>query len=155
MYNHAARRPEHAGHWAACVDVREGWMQDDEEAIRQLVATWMSASEAGDTEKVLSLMAEDVIFLVEGQPPMRGKAAFAAGQSALQRFRLEAYSEIQEVKVIGGEWAYLRTALTVVITPKDGGAPIRRAGDTLSILQKQDGQWLLVRDASMLAVVPS
>ena|SRR5882757_2137939 len=129
-------------------------MQDDEEAIRQLVATWMRASEAGDTEGVLSLMAEDVIFLVQGQPPMRGKAAFAESQSALQEFHLEATSEIQEVKVLG-EWAYLRTALTVIITPKNGGAPIRRAGDTLSILQKQDGQWRLVRDASMLAELSS
>ncbi len=80
-------------------------MQDDEQTIRQLVATWLSASKAGDTEKVLSLMAEDVVFLVTGQPPMRGKSAFAAAQSE-QPFRIEGTSEIQEVKVFG-EWAYL------------------------------------------------
>jgi uncharacterized protein (TIGR02246 family) len=56
-------------------------MENDEQAIRQLVTTWLDASKAGDTEKVLSLMADDVVFPVAGQPPMRGKAAFAASQS--------------------------------------------------------------------------
>src|SRR5881397_770674 len=98
-----------------------GAMRNDEQAIRQLVATWLSASKAGDTEKVLSLMAEDVVFLVPGQPPMRGRAAFAAGQAGLQPFHLDATSEIQEVKVLG-EWAYLWTKLSVVVTPKKGGA---------------------------------
>ena len=35
-------------------------MQSDEQEIRQLVATWMAATKAGDIETVLSLMAEDV-----------------------------------------------------------------------------------------------
>ena len=79
----------------------EIFMQNDEQAIRQLVATWLGASKAGDTEKVLSLMADDVVFLMPGQPPMRGKAAFAAGQSGLQQFQIVSTSEIQEIKVFG------------------------------------------------------
>ncbi len=121
-------------------------MQNDEQAIRELVATWLSASKAGDTEKVLSLMAEDVVFLVPGQPPMRGKSTFAAGQSGLRQFDIESTSEIQEVKVFG-EWAYLWTTLSVVATPRAGGAPIKRTGNTLSILQKQAGAWVIFRDA--------
>ena len=127
-------------------------MQNDEQAIRELIATWLSASKAGDTEKVLSLMSEDVVFLVCGQPPMRGKAAFAASQAALKDVELEASSEIQEVRVLG-DWAYVWTHLTVMITPKSGGASIKRAGNTLSILEKQNGSWVIVRDANLLAVV--
>ncbi|SFH39402.1 conserved hypothetical protein [Nitrosospira sp. Nsp14] len=41
-------------------------MQSDEQEIRQLVSTWMAASKAGDVETVLSLMADDVIFLMSG-----------------------------------------------------------------------------------------
>ena len=52
-------------------------MQTDEDQIRQLVATWMSATKTGDVETVLSLMADDVVFLVAGRPPMR-KDEFAA-----------------------------------------------------------------------------
>ncbi len=127
-------------------------MQDDEQAIRDLVNTWLSASKAGDTEKVLSLMADDVVFLVTGQPRIRGKAAFAATQSSLADIDMDASSEIQEIRVLG-EWAYLWNKLTVVMTPKQGGSPVKRAGDILSILQKQNGKWVLFRDANMLAVV--
>jgi uncharacterized protein (TIGR02246 family) len=50
-------------------------MTDDERAIRELVDTWMAASKAGDS--VLSLMADDVIFMVTGREPF-GKEEFAA-----------------------------------------------------------------------------
>jgi ribosomal protein S18 acetylase RimI-like enzyme len=45
------------------------------------------------------LMADDVVFLVPGQPPMRGKGAFAASQSAMKQFDMDATGEIQEIKV--------------------------------------------------------
>ena len=127
-------------------------MQNDEQEIRELIATWLSATNAGDTERVLSLMSDDVVFLICGQPPMRGKEAFAASLSALSQVTIEGTSEIQEIKVLG-EWAYLWNHLSIVITPKNGGASVTRAGNTLSILQKQNGSWLMVRDANMLAPV--
>lgn len=127
-------------------------MQNDEQAIRELVATWLSASEAGDTEKVLTLMADDVVFLGPGHPPTKGKAAFAAAQAGLADIDLEATGETQEIKLLG-EWAYLWNKLDIVMTPKKGGTPVKRAGDTLSILHKQNGRWVLFRDANMLAAV--
>jgi uncharacterized protein (TIGR02246 family) len=127
-------------------------MQSDEQAIRQLIQTWLSASKAGDTEKVLSLMADDVVFLVAGRPPIRGKAEFAASQSALSQFTMEADSAVQEIKVFG-DWAYCWTELTVVVTPRSGGPSIKRAGPTLSVLQKQRDAWVIFRDANMLTVV--
>lgn len=126
-------------------------MESNEQQIRQLVAAWMSATKAGDSEKVLSLMADDVVFLIPGQPPMRGKSAFAAGQSALQQVDIDGQSEIQEIKVFG-DWAYLWSKLSVTITPKASAAPIKRSGNALSILKKQSGKWLLYRDANLLAL---
>jgi uncharacterized protein (TIGR02246 family) len=125
-------------------------MQDDEQEIRQLVATWLTATKAGDVDQVLSLMTDDVVFLVPGQPVMR-KADFAAaartpsGQAAP---RIDAVSDIQELRVLG-DWAFMRTRLTVTVTPP-GGASMTRAGHTLTILNKQQGRWLLARDANLL-----
>jgi len=130
-------------------------MQSDEREIRQLVATWITATKAGDIETVLSLMADDVVFLIAGQPPMIGKSAFAtaaraqSGQGAPQ---FEGTSEIQEIKVLG-DWAFMWTKLTIVVTPPGGAQPMTRAGHTLSILKKQNGKWVLARDANMLAPV--
>jgi uncharacterized protein (TIGR02246 family) len=129
-------------------------MDHDEQEIRRLVATWIEATKAGDTEKVLSLMSDDVVFLVTGQPPMIGKAAFAAAmqaQAGQGRPQFEGKSEIQEVHVLG-DWAYMWTKLTVIFTSPDG-SPITRSGNTLTILKKQNGKWVLARDANMLAKV--
>jgi uncharacterized protein (TIGR02246 family) len=126
--------------------------QNDEQEIRDLVANWLSASKVGDMEKVLSLMADDVVFLVAGHPPMRGKAAFSSAQAGLADIEMDATSEIQEIRVLG-DWAYLWTNLNVTMKPKKGGAAIKRAGNTLSILKKQNEAWVIFRDANMLVPV--
>ena len=54
-------------------------MSTDEQAIRDLIASWHRATAAGDVETVLTLMAEDVVFLVAGHPPTRGRNCLSAG----------------------------------------------------------------------------
>jgi uncharacterized protein (TIGR02246 family) len=127
-------------------------MPTDEDAIRQLVATWLDASRAGDTDKVLSLMTDDVVFLTPGHPPMRGKAAFAASLASLKSFDIQGRSEIEDIEIVG-DWAWMWTRLTVTMTPKNGGPPVERAGNTLSILDRRAGAWKIARDANMLAPV--
>jgi uncharacterized protein (TIGR02246 family) len=130
-------------------------MHSDEREIRQLVATWIAATKAGDIETVLSLMAEDVVFLLPGRPPMIGKSAFAtaaAVEPAQEPPQFDGTSEIQEIKIIG-EWAYMWTNLSVVVTPPGGAPSITRAGHTLSILKKHNGKWVLARDANLLSPV--
>lgn len=128
-------------------------MTDDERAIRDLVETWMAASKAGDTATVLSLMADDVIFMVPGHEPF-GKEAFAAASAGQSEFRIDGRGEIRELQVLG-DWAWLRSHLDITMIPPVG-QPVRRAGWTLTILRKQpDGRWLLTRDANLLTVQPS
>jgi uncharacterized protein (TIGR02246 family) len=125
-------------------------MPDDERAIRELVQTWLAASQKGDLQTVLGLMADDVIFMLPGQNPL-GKEAFAASFKGLKGVRFEMSSDIKEIKVLA-DWAYLRNYLEVTMTPRDGGASVRRSGYTLTILRKEfDGRWLLARDANLLA----
>jgi uncharacterized protein (TIGR02246 family) len=129
-------------------------MNKDEEAVRKLISDWLAAVKAGDTRKVVSLMAEDAVFLLPGKPPIRGRAAFAKGQEAFKDFSLDARSYIQEIRVMG-DWAYSWTTLTVTVTPRQGGGEgVTRTGNTLSILRKtDDGSWVLYRDANLLKAV--
>ncbi|MEX3915010.1 SgcJ/EcaC family oxidoreductase [Paraburkholderia sp. BR10872] len=125
-------------------------MTDDERAIRELVQTWMEASRAGDTAKVLSLMTDDVVFTVPGQEPF-GKAEFAAASQAQQDMRIEGTAEIVELQVLG-DWAFLRNRIDIAITPPGAPRPIRRAGYTLTLVRKDaSGRWLLARDANLVA----
>ena len=127
-------------------------MQNDEQSIRELVTEWQKAAAAGDLSKLLDLMAEDVVFYVVGQPPMRGREAFAAAfRAAVQQVRIESTATIEEIQV-AGNFAHLANHLTVTMTPLQGGPIMRRSGYTLTILRKEpDGRWVLYRDANMLA----
>ena len=124
-------------------------MANDEREIRELVDRWMAATKSGDLPTVLSLMTEDVIFMVPGQKPF-GKQAFAATSEGMKDVRIEGTSEIEEIQVMG-DWAYLRNHLTMTVTPPGGGKPVRRSGYTLTILRKEaDGRWRLARDANLM-----
>jgi uncharacterized protein (TIGR02246 family) len=129
-------------------------LSEDEKQIRQLVATWLTASKAGDIDTVLSLLTDDVVFLGPGRPPMH-KDEFAAAmraQAGQASPKIDGSSDIREIEVMGDR-AFMWTALRVVATPPDGSPAITRAGHTLSILKKVNGQWRLARDANMLALV--
>ena len=66
----------------------------------------MEASARGDLPRVLELMADDVVFLGAGRPPMRGKEAFAAASRAMGgTMRMDKSADVQEVRVFG-DWVY-------------------------------------------------
>src|SRR5947209_6022365 len=120
---------------------------DDETAIRNLVDTWMAASKAGDTATVLSLMTDDVVFMVPGREPF-GKQAFAAASGVMKNVRMEGKSEIRELRVLG-DWAYIRNYIEMTMTP-ESSEPVKRTGYTLTLLRKEAGRWRLARDANLL-----
>jgi len=123
-------------------------MDADEKAIRDLVATWLSATKAGDTAMVLSLMSDDVVFMVPGKEPF-DREAFAASSQGMKGVQIDGKSEIVELKILG-QWAWMRNRLKVFVTPP-AGHPIVRSGYTLTILRKNDdGRWIIARDANLL-----
>jgi|SRR6478735_1461517 len=124
-------------------------MTGDEQAIRDLVDRWMQASRAGDTATVLSLMTDDVVFMVPGREPF-GKEAFAAASAGMKNVTVDGQASIVELQVLG-DWAYLRNHVDITATPA-GSTPTHRSGYTLTILRRQaDGRWLLARDANLVA----
>ncbi len=128
-------------------------MISDEQSIRELIHTWLRASADNQLDKILSLMTDDVIFLRQGQTPMRGKQAFAeAFATVMGKFKTETHSEVAEIH-IDGNLAYCLSHLQITMTPISiGASSIHLAGPILSVLRKQaDGKWLISRDANMLS----
>jgi len=123
-------------------------MQQDEKLIRELVDKWLSATRKGDLATVLTLLDDDVIFMVPGKEPF-GKELFAANSRRMQDVRIEGTSDIKELRILG-DWAWMRNYLHVTITPP-GASPVTRSGYTLTILRKKsDGAWVVSRDANLL-----
>ncbi len=124
-------------------------MSDDERAIRAVMARWMAATSAGDLPEVLSLMADDAVFLVPGQEPF-GKQAFAEMSRHMREVKLEGTQEIEELKILG-DWAFCISRVTVRVTPPGGNA-FRRSGHTLALFRRgANGAWLLARDANLMS----
>ncbi len=123
----------------------------DEDQIRRLVQTWHAASERGDTEAVLRLLTDDVVFLVPGRQPMFKEefAALSSSPPGVERPMLRASQDIREI-LVSGEMAFMWSALSVSITPPGSSETTVRDGHTLSVFRKFKGEWLLARDANLL-----
>ena len=126
-----------------------GVSQNEEQAIRELVDTWLAASEKGELPTILNLLADDVIFMVPGKKPF-GKETFAQNFEQLKDTKMETASDIQEIKILG-DWAWMRNFLRVTFTAR-GGERVQHSGYVLTILRKNsdDGRWVIARDANLL-----
>jgi uncharacterized protein (TIGR02246 family) len=119
---------------------------NDERAIRELVGTWMEATNRGDLATVLELMSDDVVFMTPGQEPF-GKDEFRARSQSLKGVEIDGRAEVREIAVLG-DWAWIRNHIDMTMC--QGGA--HRSGYTLTILKKgEDGRWRLFRDANLIA----
>lgn len=128
-------------------------MRSDEQAVREVHATWIDAINAGDLDRLLTLLADDAVLLNPGQEPI-GREEFSANfPAAVRQSRIHCISELAEV-VVAGEVAYAWARDTVSVTPRAGGETMRLAGHRMTVYRKQpDGRWLLARDAHTLTPV--
>jgi uncharacterized protein (TIGR02246 family) len=128
-------------------------MGPDEREVREVHSTWIDAVNAGDLDRLLTLMADDVVFLNPGQSPL-GRDGFSANFSAAhQRVRIRCISDLEEVVVVG-EVAYTRSRDALSVVPRAGGEETQLAGHRITVYRKQpDGCWLLARDAHTLSPV--
>jgi uncharacterized protein (TIGR02246 family) len=128
----------------------------EEQAIRELVDSWLSASEKGDLPTMLNLMADDVVFMVPNKEPF-GKEAFAQSYEKTKGTRMKTKSDIQEIKITG-DWAWMRNFLRVTFSDANGQSSTL-SGYVLTILNRRsDGSWVITRDANLLTpegAVPS
>src|SRR3954468_6335492 len=88
-----------------------------ERSIREVHTTWIDAVNAGDLVRLLSLMADDVVFLNPGQVPS-GRDGFSPGFSAAhQQAQINCIRELEDVVVVG-EVAYTLSRDSLSVTPR-------------------------------------
>jgi uncharacterized protein (TIGR02246 family) len=128
-------------------------MEPDERAIREVHSTWIEAVNAGDLVRLLTLMADDAVFLNPGRAPF-GRDGFSDGFSAAhEQVRIHCISELEEVVVVG-EVAYTRSRDSLSVIPRAGGEATQLAGHRITVYRKQPhGRWVLARDAHTLSPV--
>jgi len=128
-------------------------MVSDQREIHAVHSTWIDAVNTGDLARLLTLIADDVVFLNPGQAPF-GRDGFSSNfMAAHQQVRICCTSELEEVVVVG-EVAYTRSRDTLSVTPRAGGEATQLAGHRMTVYRRQrDGRWLLSRDVHTLSAV--
>ena len=128
-------------------------MEPDEREIREVHSTWIDAVNAGDLVRLLTLMADDVVFLNPGRAPFSRDGFSANFSAAHQQLRIRCISELEEVVVVG-EVAYTRSRDALSVTSRTGGEATELTGHRITVYRQQpDGRWLLARDAHTLSPV--
>src|SRR5438552_16629553 len=120
-------------------------MASDEREIRTVHSIWIDAVNAGDLARLLTLVAEDVVFLTPGQAPF-GREGFSSNfRTAHQQMRICCTSELEEVVVVS-EVAYTRSRDALSVTPRAGGTAALLGGHRMTVDRKQpDGHCLRAR----------
>ncbi len=123
----------------------------DEQQIRELMVEWRRLTAEGNLDGLLSLLADDVVFLTPGNPPMT-RNDFAKGfRDVSAKARIESAQDVKEIRT-SGDIANAWSHLTIVLTPKQGGKTSEASGYVLSVFQRSpSGKWLLARDANLVA----
>jgi len=130
-------------------------METDEQQIRKLMDEWRRRTLEGDVEGVLALMTDDAVFLTPGNPPMTRNDFAAAFRGLAGKFQVESTQEIKDLHA-SGDLAYAWSHISVVMTAAETGARTERAGHVLTVLRKSpSGEWLLARDANLMAAAQS
>ena len=127
----------------------------DEKEIRELFGNWIESTIKGDLELAHQCIADDALFFVPGVGEMDKKtfaAAAAGGSPEDSPIKFDLDSKLREIKVFR-DHAYMWIESTLVMTPKNGDTASKMAGHSLSILEKRDGRWQILRDANTLTAV--
>jgi uncharacterized protein (TIGR02246 family) len=131
---------------AACAKTAPSDTTADEAAVRPVNIAWFKGYNAGDGAAVAALYAEDAVLNAPGAPAARGNAsirefylkdtaAFAA--AGLTNVDGPA-SEIGVSGDLAWQWG------TYKVTDKSGAT--LDAGKYLTVFQRKDGKWMIIRD---------
>mgnify|MGYP006450202485 FL=1 len=139
-----------------CAQITGDQTMGDEQEIRDLFHNWIKSTTEGNLELARQCIADDAVFLVPGVGEM-DKETFAQGAAGRlpedSPIDFDLDSKLRELKVLGDQ-AYLWIDSTLVCSPKNGDPVTKMAGHSLSILEKRDGRWQIIRDANTMTVVP-
>ncbi len=128
---------------------------NDEQEIRTLFDNWIKSTVEGNLELARQCIADDAVFFVPGIGEMDKESfaqAAAGGSPEDSPINYDLDSKLREIKIFG-EQAYIWIESNLLCSPKNGDPTTRMAGHSLSILEKRNGRWQIIRDANTMTNV--
>ena len=118
----------------------------DEAALRAADSAWFTAVNAGDVDGVTALYADDAVVNVPGAPPARGTAAIRGVLAKdIENASKGGVKLVPGPNVevgVSGDLGWIWNTFTVT----DKAGAIVDAGKYLTLAERKDGKWRIVRD---------
>ena len=120
--------------------------QEDVAVVLQKYEAHLNSS---DTKGVMTLFADDGVFMPQHSPSAVGRDAVRkAYEAVFKAIKLSVAFDVAEIQIISDNWAFARTNSEGSVTVLANGAKLDEANQELFLLRKQaDGSWKIARYA--------
>lgn len=120
---------------------------EDRVAIEGVLATYETALNARDTDMIVSLYADDGVFMPQHSPPQAGKEAVrAAYEGVFNAITLNIEFTVDEIEPVSPDWAFARTRSEGTVTINATGQSGPEANQELFLFHRSgDGRWQIAR----------
>jgi uncharacterized protein (TIGR02246 family) len=132
---------------AAASNVAAAEDHRDLTAIEDLLSRYEVALNASDTNKILTLYADDGVFMAQNSPPNVGAAEVRGAYDAVfAAIDLNIEFQTDEIVQLSPQWAFARTRSEGLVTINATGDNSPEANQELFIFTKIDsGAWKIAR----------
>lgn len=117
---------------------------DPEAEFKTVIFAAEEAMKAADVDRLMEFYADDVVTMLPGLPPLRGKEEVRADWENF----FNTYSLNRDAKLVyanvSGDSAVRRMEWTNTLTPKDGSEQIAETGTCVVGFKKIGGEWKIV-----------
>ncbi len=117
-------------------------------AIVQQLNRYEQALNSADLDQVMTLYANDAVFMPQNSPPAVGREAVrAAYRRVFDTIHLNIRFEIDEIRTLSSDWAYARTRSSGTVNVLGGDQPpSTEANQEMFLLHREaNGLWRFAR----------
>ena len=117
-------------------------------AVTQQLNHYEAALNASDVDRVMTLYANDAVFMPQHSPPAVGRDAVrAAYRQVFNTIKLDIRFTIDEIRPLSRDWAFARTRSDGTVKPLSGDRAASAEGNQEVFLlhRERDGQWRFAR----------
>jgi len=113
--------------------------------IKELIATYASALNANDLEKILALYGDEPVFMPQHAPALIGRDAVRAGyEQVFATLKLNIRFEVHELEETG-DWAWARTSSAGRTRILAADVEVIEGNNELFIFRREGGEWRIHR----------
>ena len=137
--------------------VAEAVAVTDSAGVEGATAAFHQALRTNDLETFMSYVAEDVIFMPPGEPPVRGREAVRSWMTGfLAQFRTSSLTLADREVLVGGGWAVELGTFEWALQPAAGGPAVVDRGNYMQVWKEHgDKTWRVAREVYNSSVAPA